>query len=112
MTGNKPLKKISAGPVSAALWENEIKVNGQNKTVLKALIQKRFTGDFSGSGLSYSHVVFACPSPNQFSHHPCQNYLFSARSVTWRISLGFQRRIRGPQVPVPRQTMTDIRPTS
>ena len=42
MTGNKPLKKISAGPVSAALWENEIKVNGQNKTVLKASIQRRF----------------------------------------------------------------------
>ncbi len=42
MTGNKPLKKISAGPVSAALWENEIKVNGQAKTVLKASIQRRF----------------------------------------------------------------------
>lgn len=42
MTENKPLKKISAGPVSAALGENEIKVNGQNKTVLKASIQKRF----------------------------------------------------------------------
>jgi hypothetical protein len=42
MTGNKPLKKISAGPVSAALWENEIKVNGQDKTVLKASVQRRF----------------------------------------------------------------------
>ena len=42
MTGQKPLKKISAGQVSAALWENEIKVNGQTKTVLKASIQRRF----------------------------------------------------------------------
>ena len=48
MTGNKPLKKISAGPVSAALWENEIKVNGQAKTVLKASIQRRFKDNQSG----------------------------------------------------------------
>ena len=38
--------------------------------------------------------------------------LFFVCSVTRRISLGRQRRIRGPHVPVPRETRTGIPPTS
>ena len=42
MAGQKPLAKIRAGSVFCALWENEIKVNGNPKTVLKASIQRRY----------------------------------------------------------------------
>ena len=42
MVGNKPVKKIRAGQVSAALWENEIEVNGQKMTVLKATLDRRY----------------------------------------------------------------------
>ena len=42
MVGNKPVKKIRAGQISAALWENEIEVNGQTKTVLKATLDRRY----------------------------------------------------------------------
>lgn len=42
MIGNGPVKKIVAGQVSAALWENQIHVNGQAKTVLKASVQRRY----------------------------------------------------------------------
>ena len=42
MAGQKPLARIRAGSVSCALWENEIKVNGNTKTVLKASIQRRY----------------------------------------------------------------------
>ena len=42
MNGQKPLEKFQAGQVSAALWENEITVNGNKTTVLKASIQRRY----------------------------------------------------------------------
>ncbi len=42
MAGQRPLAKIRAGSVSCALWENEISVNGDTKTVLKASIQRRY----------------------------------------------------------------------
>jgi hypothetical protein len=43
MAGNKPVKKISAGQgVSVALWQNEIDVGGQKRTVLKASIERRY----------------------------------------------------------------------
>ena len=42
MVGQKPLAKFRAGQVSCALWENEINVNGNPKTVLKASIQRRY----------------------------------------------------------------------
>ena len=42
MVGQKPLAKFRAGQVSCALWENEINVNGNTKTVLKASIQRRY----------------------------------------------------------------------
>ena len=34
MTGQKPLTSVKAGLVSAALWENEAKVNGKTTTML------------------------------------------------------------------------------
>jgi hypothetical protein len=42
MVSNTPVKKITVGQVSAALWENEINVNGQVRTVLKASVQRRY----------------------------------------------------------------------
>ena len=53
MNGNGPVKKIRAGQVSAALWENQINVNGQAKTVLKASVQRRYKdkdGQWKSSG--------------------------------------------------------------
>ena len=38
----KPVEKFRAGQVDCALWENEIMVNGQAKTVLKASVQRRY----------------------------------------------------------------------
>ena len=38
----KPVKKFQVGQISGALWENEISVNGNAKTVLKATIQRRY----------------------------------------------------------------------
>jgi hypothetical protein len=42
MTGQKPLKSFAAGGVRAALWENEIRVNGSSKTMLKATVERRY----------------------------------------------------------------------
>ena len=54
MVGQKPVAKFSAGQVSAALWENDIKVNGTTKTVLKASISRRYkdntTGEWKSGG--------------------------------------------------------------
>ena len=53
MAGQKPVKKIRAGSVSCALWENEINVNGTAKTVLKATLDWRYkdqkTGEWKSS---------------------------------------------------------------
>ena len=38
----KPLKSFAAGGVRAAIWENEIQVNGSAKTMLKATIERRY----------------------------------------------------------------------
>ena len=53
MTGTKPLKSFAAGGVRAALWENEIRVNGGTKTLLKATIERRYK-DKDGSWKSTS----------------------------------------------------------
>ena len=53
MTGQKPVAKYHAGQVSAAIWENEISVNGRQVTVLKATVQRRYKdkdGDWKSSG--------------------------------------------------------------
>ena len=42
MASQAPVDKFRAGAVSAALWENEITVGGQRKTVLKASVSKRY----------------------------------------------------------------------
>ena len=38
----KPVAKFRAGPVSAAIWENEITVNGKKTVILKASVERRF----------------------------------------------------------------------
>ena len=43
MSGQRPVEKVTAGQVSAALWENEITAgNGSKATVLKASVQRRY----------------------------------------------------------------------
>lgn len=43
MTGQQtPVAKFKVGQVSAALWENQIQVQGRPVTILKASIQRRF----------------------------------------------------------------------
>ena len=49
MTGQKPLKTIAAGSCRAAIWENEIRVNGSTKTVLKATVERRYKDNKDGS---------------------------------------------------------------
>jgi len=36
------LKTIAAGSCRAAIWGNEIRVNGSSKTVLKASVERRY----------------------------------------------------------------------
>jgi len=48
-----PVKKINAGTVSCALWENEVTVNGRKATMLKATIERRYKdkdGQWKSSG--------------------------------------------------------------
>jgi hypothetical protein len=49
---SEPIQKFRAGQLSCALWENEINVNGQTRTVLKASIARRYkdaNGDWKSS---------------------------------------------------------------
>lgn len=63
MVGQKPLAKFRAGQVSCALWENEINVNGNSKTILKASIQRRYkdsSGNWkSSASFSRTEIPFA-----------------------------------------------------
>ena len=43
----QPLKKIRAGQISCALWENEVTANGRTIGVLKATVERRYK-DASG----------------------------------------------------------------
>ena len=36
------MKTIAAGSCRAAIWENEIRVNGSAKTVMKATVERRY----------------------------------------------------------------------
>ena len=50
---SKPVMKFQAGLLSCALWENEISVNGQQKVVLKASVNRRYKdkdGSWKSSG--------------------------------------------------------------
>jgi hypothetical protein len=38
----KPVAKFRAGQVSAAIWENEVSVNGRKVTMLKATVERRY----------------------------------------------------------------------
>ena len=42
MAGQKPVAKFRAGQVSAAIWENEVSVNGRKVTMLKATVERRY----------------------------------------------------------------------
>lgn len=42
METQKPIAKFRAGSVTCALWENEIRVNGQAEKVLKASVSRRY----------------------------------------------------------------------
>ena len=42
MAGQKPVAKFKAGQVSAAIWENEVSVNGRTVTMLKATVERRY----------------------------------------------------------------------
>ncbi|MCP4608771.1 MAG: hypothetical protein GY845_08660 [Planctomycetes bacterium] len=63
MTGQKPVAKFQAGQVSAAIWENEISVNGRQLTVLKATVQRRYKdkdGDWkSSNSMSRNEIPLA-----------------------------------------------------
>jgi len=54
----KPLKSFAAGGVRAALWENEIQVDGSAKTMLKATIERRYKDRLFTVSCGYlRHVV-------------------------------------------------------
>lgn len=57
------MKSFAAGGVRAAIWENEIQVNGSAKTVLKASVDRRYK-DKSGtwkSSTSFSRNEIPLP---------------------------------------------------
>ena len=54
MTGQKPVAKFTAGQTSAAIWENEITVNGRQVTMLKATVQRRYKDNKDGQWKSSS----------------------------------------------------------
>ena len=43
-----PVAKFKAGTVAAAVWENQMNVNGKSITVLKATVQRRYKDKSSG----------------------------------------------------------------
>lgn len=51
MNGNTttlPVAKFKAGTVAAAVWENQMNINGKAITVLKATVQRRYKDKSSG----------------------------------------------------------------
>ena len=52
MTKKMPVERFRAGQVSCALWENEIEVAGERRTILKATVSRRYkdaNGDWQSS---------------------------------------------------------------
>ncbi len=43
-----PVAKFKAGTVAAAVWENQMNINGKSITVLKATVQRRYKDKSSG----------------------------------------------------------------
>jgi hypothetical protein len=53
MAGQKPVVKFRASQISAAIWENEISVNGGKTTVMKATVKRLYKdnqGNWKSSG--------------------------------------------------------------
>ena len=42
MATQQPIERFRAGQISCALWENEIAVNGRQKTIVKASVTRRY----------------------------------------------------------------------
>lgn len=42
MDTNEPIGRFRAGQVECAVWENEVPVNGQTQTILKATVTRRY----------------------------------------------------------------------
>jgi len=63
MTGQKPVQRFAAGQVSAAIWKNDISVDGRQVTVLKATVQRRYKdkdGDWkSSNSMSRNEIPLA-----------------------------------------------------
>ena len=57
MNENKPIRKFAAGQVEAAIWRNNISVNGQEKTILKASISRRYK---DSAGQWKTSTSFSC----------------------------------------------------
>lgn len=51
----QPIEKFSAGSVHAAIWENELNVNGRKVKALKATLERRYK-DASGGWKSSSSL--------------------------------------------------------
>lgn len=52
MAAQQPIERFRAGQVSCALWENDITVKGQEKTIVKASVSRRYqdrNGDWQSS---------------------------------------------------------------
>jgi len=53
MSTERPVARFRAGSVSCAVWENEFQVNGEDRTMLKASIARRYRdkdGEWKSSG--------------------------------------------------------------
>ena len=63
MTAQLPVTRFRAGQVSWAVWENEIKVDGQSKVMLKATVHRRYkdkNGEWqSSSSFSRNEILWA-----------------------------------------------------
>ena len=56
MAAQQPLERFRAGPVSCALWRNEVTAKGERKTIVKASVSVRYRdeNDVWRSSQSYS----------------------------------------------------------
>jgi hypothetical protein len=42
MATQQPIERFRAGPVSCALWRNEVTVKGERKSIVKASVSRRY----------------------------------------------------------------------
>ena len=53
MAKQQPVARFRAGGVSCALWENDVQMNGESKTLLKATVARRYkdkSGEWKSTG--------------------------------------------------------------